>query len=91
MRFYQECVHVAKSVGALLAEEEKVTFINDGAERIEDYQITLGMWIRNHLLPHNAYLSKALTLLGYTTAEEQSMYLIYFAHQYWKLSREEML
>lgn len=91
MRFYQECIRVANSVGALMNEKEKTAFVHGDTARIEDYQYTLDIWIRNHLLPHNTYLVQALTVLGYATTKEQSLYLIDFARQYWKLSQADML
>lgn len=91
MRFYQECVNVAKSVGALLTEEQMGAFLQGNVETMYAYQRVLGMWIGNHLLPHNPYLSDALSLLGMKTTEEKTRYLIAFAQQYWLLSRADRL
>ena len=90
MRFYEACVAVAKSVGALMNDKQMETFIATNIGRLCDYQVSIGMWIRNHLLPHNTYLSEALTLLGYTTPEKQSLFLIEFAHRYWRLHHADM-
>ena len=91
MRFYQECVKVAKSVGALLTEEQMGKFLQGDAETMDGYQRVLGMWIGNHLLPHNLYLSDALSLLGMKRIEDKTRYLIAFSQQYWLLSRADML
>lgn len=91
MRFYQECVNVAKSVGALLTEEQMGAFLQGDVERMPVYQSVLGMWIGNHLLPHNPYLSDALSLLGMKTTEDKTRYLFAFAQQYWRLSRADMV
>ena len=91
MRFYQECVKVAKSVGALLTEEQMGKFLQGDAETMYEYHRVLGMWIGHHLLPHNPYLTDALSLLGKDTEEDKTRYLIAFSQQYWLLSRANMM
>ena len=91
MRFYQECVKVAKSVGALLTEEQMGRFVQGDVAAMSEYRHVLGMWIGHHLLPHNLYLPDALSLLGMETTEEQLRYLIAFSQQYWLLSRANMM
>ena len=91
MRFYQECVMVAKSVGALMTEEQMTKFLNGNVETMHDFQSVLGMWIGHHLLPHNPYLMDALSLLGMETAEQKTRYLIAFSQQYWLLNRANMM
>ena len=91
MRFYEECVRVAESVGALMSDEQRTCFTKCEVNKLGEYQWTLGMWIHNHLLPHNTYLHGALIILGYVTPDEMSRYLIAFAQQYWKLKCAEML
>ena len=91
MRFYTECVRVAESVGALMSEEQCAHFAECESKRLPEYQWTLGMWIRNHLLPHNTYLRAALNVLGFATPDDMSLFLIEFAQQYWKLKRIGMM
>ena len=91
MRFYNECIGVAKSVAALLTERQLAVFSDADTACLADYQLTIGLWIRNHLLPHNTYLSEALSVLGYATTEEQVAFLVVFSHQYWKLNRAGMM
>ena len=91
MRFYTECVRVAESVGALLTEKQRALFVACEQDKLPEYQLTLGLWIRHHLLPHNAYLREALDVLGFVTPDEMSLYLIEFAQQYWKLKYAEMV
>ena len=90
MRFYKSCTDVAKSIGALLNEEQMAAFVETDFDHLWEYQLTIGMWIRNHLLPHNAYLRQALLILDYVTPNEMSLFLIEFAQKYWKLERAEM-
>ncbi len=85
MRFYKECVVVAERVWWLMNEEQSALFTDTELGQLWQYQLTLGMWIQNHILPHNAYLRQALTVLGYVTPNEKSLFLIEFAQQYWKL------
>ena len=88
MRFYQECVRVAQSVGTLMTEEQLAAF----ADTITaEHRYVLGMWVGNHLLPQNPYLHEALEALGLTTAEEKTQFLITFAQQYWILFRRNLL
>ncbi len=88
MKFYQACVNVAKSVGALMNEEQRRRFVETP---VEGWQYVLGIWMRHHILPHNTYLREALTVLGYRSEEEMSRFLVEFTHAYWKLSKAEML
>lgn len=91
MRFYSECVNVAKSVGALMNDKQIVGFVQAEQRQLNDYHLTLGLWIRHHLLPHNTYLCDALEVLGLATSEEKSKFLVDFARQYWKLALAEMM
>ena len=91
MRFYKECSNVARSVGALMTSEQRAEFVACEQDKLPEYQLTLGLWIRHHLLPHNAYLRDALDVLGFVTPDEMSLYLIEFAQQYWKLKHAEMV
>ena len=91
MRFYDECALVAESIGALFSEKQRKQFALCAAEELWQYQPSLGMWIRHHLLPHRPYLHNALMALGLTTPEEMAAYLITFAHQYWKLKYADLL
>lgn len=91
MRFYEECALVAESIGALFDEKQRRQFMGCAAEQLGQYQPSLGMWIRHHLLPHRPYLHSALTAVGQTTPEEMAAYLIAFAHQYWRLKYADLL
>lgn len=88
MQFYDECVCVAQSIGSLMNFEQMESFVRAVSS---EHRYVLGMWINHHLLPHNTYLSEALTMLGMATDEEKSMFLIEFTQQYWRLHRAELL
>ncbi|MBQ3202490.1 MAG: hypothetical protein IJB36_02475 [Clostridia bacterium] len=87
MRFYQECVNVAKSVGAVMDEQRRRQFAKTP---VEEWYHPLGRWICR-LLPTNSYLREALTVLGYRSDEEISRYLVEFSQNYWKLVYADML
>lgn len=87
MRFYEECVNVAKSVGAIMDEHWREQFV---ATPVEDWYHPLCQWVRR-ILPRDGYLREALTVLGYRSDEEMSRFLVEFAQRYWKLVYADML
>ena len=87
MRFYEECVQIAKSVGAIMSESRLKRFTETP---VEDWYYHLALWIR-HVLPQPCYLREALTVLGYRSDEEMSRFLVEFTQRYWKLVYAEMM
>lgn len=87
MRFYKECVQIAKSVGTIMDEERLNRFTKTP---IEDWYYPLSLWMRR-VLPTQCYLREALTVLGYRSDEEMSRYLVEFSQTYWKLVYADML
>ena len=90
MRFYKLGIHIAKSLAALLTPQQLQRFLQTPTSQLTEYQQSLGMWIRNHILPHNTYLCEALSLLGMASSDEKSLYLIEFAQHYLILERADM-
>ena len=91
MKFYQACIHVAESVAALMTPQQIDAFIHTDDTLLADYQLSLGMWVRNHLLSHDTYLRDALTALALHTPVEMSLYLLQFTKQYLVLKRENLI
>ena len=91
MRFYEACVNIAESIGALLSDEERLRFTECAFDNLWIYDETIGLWITNHLLTGNTYLKTALIAIGCVSHHEMYWFLLGFTQQYWRLKQAELL